>query len=366
MNILKGFKAIIYTVISRYRQKKASIAMTTVAKKYAQNRVLPPLTQEEKNSIKDRWGAIIPDIEMGYLYFQIFKERDKFDSRYLPSCYYRPYITNCLNPLKYAHALSDKNIFGTTFPNFKQPKCFVRDIDGLLLDEANNIISFDQAVKHIYENTPLIIKQSIDSCGGRNILIIKSQESLLEIESILKAFKHNYVVQELVSQSSFTKRYNPSSLNTIRITTLLLNGKFSICNAMLKCGSEGSIVDNGGAGGITINIDENGKLEKYASSFMGEIFYSSNGVKFENEILPNYDLIKKSVEEAHLSMPLCGIIGWDIALDESNTPILIEANLTIPGVFGVQICCGNMFGERTDEVIAYVKNHSAEKKIFFT
>ena len=365
MKFLKKIRSAIRQQILAKRYHRISVGMNALATSFSKGSELPLLTSEEKKQIRDRWGKIIPDVKSGYIFYQIFKKYNEFDSRYVPSCYYHPYITSCLNPQKYAYILSDKNILQNVYHHIKHAKSVIRNIDGLFLDESNNILTTDEAIDIIKRNRPLIIKKSIESCGGKNITIINSESTIEDIKKILKEFNKDFVIQELVKQSEDTKRFNPSSLNTIRITSLFINGKFSICNAILRCGSKDSIVDNGGMGGTMVRVGSDGKLGKYGLNFKGEKFDNSNGIKFEGQEIHNFDSITKIIEQSHTSMPLCGIIGWDISLDEKNEPILIEANLTIPGVFGEQLCCGNMFGDRTDEIIEYIQKNERQDRIFF-
>lgn len=51
-------------------------------------------------------------------------------------------------------------------------------------------------------------------------------------------------------------------------------------------------------------------------------------------------------------------VGWDFALDDNNTPTLIEANIDIPGIFFEQLANARpLFRERHDEVMQYIKEH---------
>ena len=47
----------------------------------------------------------------------------------------------------------------------------------------------------------------------------------------------------------------------------------------------------------------------------------------------------------------CKIVGWDIAIDEDENPILIEAKLNCPGITIEQACSGPIFGKFTSETI---------------
>lgn len=68
------------------------------------------------------------------------------------------------------------------------------------------------------------------------------------------------------------------------------------------------------------------------------------------------DIVSKVLKAHKDNFPLCRFIGWDICIGEKGEPIVIEINSSQPGIFGEQICNGPMFGERTQEVIDYIKN----------
>ena len=47
------------------------------------------------------------------------------------------------------------------------------------------------------------------------------------------------------------------------------------------------------------------------------------------------------MEKSHKKyFPFCGIIGWDIITNREGAPIVIEANLSVPGLVGEQLVSG--------------------------
>ena len=111
-------------------------------------------------------------------------------------------------------------------------------------------------------------------------------------------------------------------------------------------------------------VDENGCLNKIGYSNKGTVT-EYNGVNFENCKVPNFEKVKSFVLNAHARIPMCALVGWDIGVDENDEPILVEANLESPSVNVSQLCCGPIFGDRTEEVFDYVKNHYVKKKLLF-
>lgn len=53
-------------------------------------------------------------------------------------------------------------------------------------------------------------------------------------------------------------------------------------------------------------------------------------------------------------MPLFRLISWDIAIDENDSPVLIEANLFVGELEFHQLNNGPIFGEETEDILKEV------------
>lgn len=163
-----------------------------------------------------------------------------------------------------------------------------------------------------------------------------------------------------MEQSEKTARFNPSSLNTFRVSTLNINGVVSVCSVIFRCGRGHVDVDNVGAGGFAVGVDSNGYFMEYAYDNRYRKHYETEtGVSFKgyhvDEVVDIIELAKKAHEKY---LPVCGFAGWDFAIDKMGLPVLIEVNLEFPGIQMEQLCIAKpIFGERTDEVIEWVKRH---------
>ena len=124
--------------------------------------------------------------------------------------------------------------------------------DWILVDQNTpSSIIYDFFLKH---NEVLI--KPLSSEQGQGISIIKGDD-LSKIEEI-KDFsrKHPVLLEELCKNCEYLDAINKSSLNTLRITTIVNNNdKISIICACLRCGCNNSVVDNWGAGGVCYPID---------------------------------------------------------------------------------------------------------------
>lgn len=314
----------------------------------------PKLTMDERKELKSYWKKYIKE-DVPLAYYEVIKGIDKFDISYISHCIYFTYILPVLNPRAEAYALANKGIYSFYFSDVYRPTEVIKNIHGNYYDENNKLCTKEDAVTAILEyKKKVVIKPSIDSSRGKNVIALSkySQNDILEI---FNKYSKDFVVQELIKQSEQTAKFNPTSLNTFRITTLLLNGKFSILFTQFRCGGIDSIVDNAGAGGIIVGVRSNGQFYRYGYNNKGEKRENSyNNVKFIDCKIEKFDQIQELVHSLHLRLPFCSIVGWDIALDSTDTPVLIEVNLKGPGIAFEQMCSGPAFGNRLQEVIDYV------------
>lgn len=146
---------------------------------------------------------------------------------------------------------------------------------------------------------------------------------------------------------------NVSSVNTIRITTLLFKKKVRPLAALIRIGNAGSQVDNWCSGGSLLGIDlESGQCLDWAmANDRSRITVLPSGIDLSKTALkvPNFNEVKAAVCRCHYRIPYIKMISWDIALDEENCPVLIENN------FGGMIqlheaTTGPLFGALMDEL----------------
>ena len=324
------------------------------------------LTKEEKHQIANKWKCTIPvPISRGFDFFLGMKYLNGFDPNYLPPCYYAPYILDALNIPAYKKILNHKSLLQIAYGNgIKHPRTVIRSYGGLLLDENYHALLRHEAAAIIKkQNCPLLYKPAMDSSQGKKIQVLANTE---DIEEICKGLvngelikKGDFVIQEPVAQSTNTELFNPTSLNCMRITTFRVNDYISVGSSAIKCGPAGSFVDNIGSGkkGVIVGIDRDGQLHKYGFYGNGERTAAHNGVEFKDKKIMHFDRVINAAIELHNYVEGCRIIGWDLALDNQDDPVLIEGNVCSPGIRFEQMCSGPIFGDRTDEVIGFIKKN---------
>ena len=319
-----------------------------------------PLTPTEKEEVVVYWGS---DIAKSFREFEVYKKARGFDVRFMPMSYYLPLITRRLNNYWYSELLEDKSLFGYLAKGpIRFPKCYVRTVSGEYYDENFKFIT-ESAAKEICSGLDeFIVKAATGGHGGAGIekIVLSGSDKdtrLAKVNEVFTARKGNLIVQEVLKEHESLRRFNPSSINTLRVQSLYLNGKVSVLSILLRMGTPGSLVDNACSGGCVVGVNHDGTLHEsgYTSTY-DKIDHSGN-VNFKDVKLDQIPDLIKLIERAHLEQfPIVKYIGWDIMFDEQNTPVCIEVNTRQNGHLSFQLCCGPTFADRTEEVINYCKS----------
>ena len=240
-----------------------------------------------------------------------------------------------------------------------QPKTVVHKIGKLLFDENYKQIDTQTAIELISNEPEVIIKPSQESGSGRGITFYKTEKDIESIKAFLEDKNEtNYIVQGIVKQHPDLNAVHASSLNTIRVATLMLDDGVHVLSSVLRMGVNDSRIDNVTAGGISAGINSDGTLKKYAYTYYtGERMEKHpQGLVFENYKVPSYDKIIETVKEAAQCIGNFRLVSWDMAVDENGNVLLVEANMRKGGINLHQFDNGPLFGELTDRVLDEVFN----------
>lgn len=268
-------------------------------------------------------------------------------------------IDQYYNDRKLGWGFNDKNYYSRIFPEVKQPTTLVRKIKGVILDERYQQISVKDAISLICAEDEVICKPTLETGSGRNIRFWKTKENKQEILTFLQDSEQaDYIVQGLVKQHSEMERIHAGSLNTIRITSLLMEDGVHILSSVLRMGVNDSRVDNATAGGegMTCGIMANGEISEFARGYYtGEKFERHpQGFVFKGFVIPGFQKAIDTIKKVAPSIAHFKLVSWDIAIDENEEPVLIEANMRKGSINFHQFNNGPMFGDLTDRVLEEV------------
>lgn len=312
---------------------------------------LPKLSKEEKEEIRKAWpGLHIYDTD--FISARVYKKIHGFSPYYLSPCWYNE-MREYFNPPGQLYALTNKALCDVYFPELKFPEVYVRYVNGHFFDKGMNYLSKHEAVRILTKHKNFVIKPSIGTNQGFGVKKVDVQDDT-DFDKIFKELGKNFIAQELVTQAPEIKRLNPSSLNCFRVTTMYFNGKFGFSTA-LKIGKEGSFRDNWNSA-YWINVEKDGKLSRYGYDYyVNPVEKTDNGIRFQGITMPAYDKMINHLEKMHKKLfPNCGVIGWDVTIDDNYNVLVIETNLVDPGTNIEQFVCGDFFKPFREDMLSYI------------
>lgn len=332
---------------------------------------------EEIDSWTSKW-SILGRVNKDY--YRVFSKYSGEDINIVPDDICHNIIEPILNPKRFLSAYEDKCLFDkmlwSSFNRNITPITYIKNIGGANFDiNYSPIESIDIAINNIpQEIDRLIIKKSIDSSSGRDVAFVQRDENghfkdvstggLFSEQYLNKMFDQNYVVQKAMVQSPFMSQFCKTSVNTIRIAVYrsVKTNIPSVINAIIRIGKDGSLVDNAHAGGMFVGVDKNGTLGKYCCNQYGETTTVFNDIDFASTTyhIPNYEKVKEFAEKVASALPHQRLLALDVMLDENDNPVLLEYNIRAFSVWLFQFTNGAGFGEFTDEIIEYCKEHKKE------
>ena len=77
-------------------------------------------------------------------------------------------------------------------------------------------------------------------------------------------------------------------------------------------------------------------------------------MEIQQIVTPYYQDVFDKIVNLLLQVPLFRMVSWDVAIDESDEPVLIKVNLSDGELDFHQLNNGPLFGEDTDEILREV------------
>lgn len=188
--------------------------------------------------------------------------------------------------------------------------------------------SFKEYREFIERNPNAFYKPADGSFGiGIGILDVSKKNDSLEIFNELKQEK--MILEEQISQIMEMKNYNQSTINTIRIVTLIDNtGKTRIMAAVFRSGRKGELADNFHHRGLAAKVDiETGIVESDAVDNELKHYkeHPDSKLLIKGFQIPMWDQAINMCLEAASVVPEVRYVGWDVALTPKG-PSIIEGN----------------------------------------
>lgn len=316
------------------------------------------LTRDEITQVNEYWGSILTVKRKNSRCYELLKTYAGFNPKYISEEIFNSYVVRALNMPIISNGYEHKGMYGVIFNGLNQAKTVYCRINGSYFDSDNHLIEKNNAENALHSNNDVFVKSTIFSNQGKGVSYYLTSE--LSCSELDEKFGEDYIVQIPIVQSKRVGVFSRKSLNTFRVSTMLINGKCSLCTIMFRCGAGDSMVDNGYAGNIFVGVTQDGYFEEYGyDKWMNKHYSSDTGVVFKGHHISEVNkLVEFAIRNHQERLSLCGFVGWDLSLDENDEPLLVEVNIVSPSVYIEQLSAHRpLFGDRTDETITWVKEH---------
>lgn len=258
------------------------------------------------------------------------------------------YVTRCIRMIYVKHLNKNK-----TFTDFKNKYSVYKALKKYYRREVINITGegdYDKFLDFVKEHPVFVVKPARLSRGhGIRKDSVENYHSPRELfDKILAERKflkndtsrdsHLYMdddvdvmLEELIEVVPEMKRLNPSSVNSLRMTTIRVDGDIHIFYPWVKAGVNGRFVDNAHSGGVFAGI--NPRTGIVETDFYDEIahydkpfeYHPDTNIKIRGFEIPRWNEAIALAKELTGQFENLNYMGWDIALTE-NGWVVIEAN----------------------------------------
>jgi len=237
--------------------------------------------------------------------------------------------------------LTNKLIFSDCVGKFiKVPEVFGIFVNGKFSSNS------DKTLKELLNEFDVFVIKTVSGGGGVGVYIIKKENdnqfllnniTMHNTAELLEFFKtlDNYIFTEFIVPSDFSKSLNETSVNTMRVMTLIdpKTNKAFIAFAVQKIGtSESAPQDNFSKGGLTAAIDlETGQLSDCATHPKTKVHerythHPDTNIKIKGVTIPDWKSVKTEILNAANSLPMLKCIGWDFVISNKGLLVAIEGN----------------------------------------
>ncbi len=337
----------------------------TLARNYCERLNVPPLSEQEKKDIVQYWaqfGIKINDFSYHAMYYHVTGIRDP---RFVPDMIAGLVVYEYYNDSAYEDAWRDKNLFDRLLPDVPFPDTYGKCIRNRFVSTNGEYFARDEAgvlqfAKTVWETmkTPgdVIVKNSRDSGFGRGVekFHVSCEEDAVNMIRHCEN-RTNFIIQKRIQQHHTLAAFNKSSTNMLRVCSWRHGNQVDILYAAVRAGVDGSITDVSFVDGVeTVRL-----IGITPDGYFSDKMLDQDGICVkalpQNVAVPSWSKIEQIVKKNHLLVDNFDIIGWDFTIDETGDPKCFEWNVQWPGTVFYQYTNGPLFGDKTEEVLAFLK-----------
>lgn len=270
--------------------------------------------------------------------------REKFVEGWIPNEYYTFELIPVWNPVKLSQLSVLKSFDHRLFGSFSIEPLVVR-VSGQYYDSKHAPVTMHEAGEILRAHDSEVVIKKDFGPSGKGIIFTESKK--VDTESIAKGF--DIVIQPSVKQHKTLSDLYPHSVNTFRVFTHLdENGAVMVKAVILRFGVGGSRIDNIMSGGCYLPFS-GGSLGNTAYDGLGFETgekHPDTGYRYDELDLPCIEKLISTCKEAHTLFPYLRFIGWDVSVDQSGEPKLIEWNANNPTIWRYEARVGPFWNQK--------------------
>lgn len=308
-------------------------------------------SKEEQKEFDDYWETLLGK-KISNRWHKLYQSYNGyFCKEYIPEILYTTYIEPRLNDSLYARVFGNKGLTDIILKSEDVilPYNFCFSDGKFYYDHDHNVISCDAFWNIVGNAGQILIKPASCFGSGEGILFLNmingvDQYTGKNISEVKRSMiSTEIIVQEYFEQHSDVAAICSKSMNTIRISTYIVNGEVHYSPIAMRCGSGESKLDNIHVGGLCIGLNDDGVAEdvayKLGYSDICERYteHPYSKISFGKLKIPYINRVVNAACMLHGRTPHIGVIGWDFSIAKDGTPVIIEQNFHGNGIWFPQI-----------------------------
>ena len=255
-------------------------------------------------------------------------------------------------------------------PDIKFPKTFahiyhheIYDGEWKYYSPENLPLLSKKIFSELGDDKEFVLKVTKGSYAGQGVRLIHADSPDDVLAVLTENANGNFIVQERLHQSDFMSQFCKSSVNIFRVITWRHQGEVKVLSTSIRFGLEGYFTDvcyiDGEEIVNVVGVEKDGTVKEQYGSFRG---LTDITIDLHERISPNFDTIIAMAKKGHERLFPFGLVGWDITLDQDNTPYCIEFNVNAPGTILYQYANGPFGGDYNEELMAFLLDKENVKK----
>lgn len=367
MGIRQSVKKAIINKLEGLRKWRCYSHYVKQFKRYCRMQGITDVPAEGEDEYVRKWSVFTPRVERWS--YRLFSRYMGANADIVPEDIGHTYIEDNLNPLRYRDYYSDKNAFDDLFREGTMPATILRRVGGsVFLDADWKAVN---GLENVGIGSPtafsrLVLKPSVDISSGVGVMLFekvgndyvaKKEKAKLTADFLL-SYEEDFILQEAIGQHPDLARFNPTSVNTLRLLTYrsVRDERVYVVAGILRIGRSGEVCDNAHMGGRIVGIDlRTGVLGNYACDQYGNRSDTWNGVDFRTGryVVPRWKEALEFAEYVSGRVRHHRLIQLDVTIDKDGNPRLIEFNVGGCGFWLYMFCGQKCLGDYTDEIIEW-------------